>query len=184
MKRKYRSKITLIATLLIAISSSITSLTSAQAADTGYRYWGYFQAAPGAKAWSMAMTGPTVSIPDGSVEGWGFTFSSESVPDAATPRIAPDFGRICGTTKPVANKKRIGITVDFGNAIIKPKGETIPRSFSKCVVVDKNAIGLDVLAKVVKLRSAASGLICGLNDYPAKECGAEIPTPKSLIRQK
>jgi hypothetical protein len=157
---------------------------SASAADKGYRYWGYFQAAPGASTWSMAQTGPTVSIPDGSVEGWAFTFSSDSVPDAATPRIAPDFARICGTTKAVSNKKRIGVTIDFGNATIRPKGESIPRSFSKCVVMEKGAIGLDVLAKVAKLRTAASGLICGLNNYPLKECGTEIPTPASLIRQK
>jgi hypothetical protein len=32
----------------------------------------------------------------------------------------------------------------------------------------------------IKVRAAKSGLICGLNGYPAKECGAEIATPASL----
>jgi hypothetical protein len=175
----------IISASLLAIAFALTciSLPSAQAADKGYRYWGYFQAAPNAKAWTMAMTGPTVNIPDGSVEGWGFTFSSDSVPDAATPRIAPDFTRICGGTLAVAGKKRIGITIDFGTAFIKPKGESVPRSFSKCVLVEKSALGIDVLGKVVKLRTQASGLICGINSYPAKECGAEITTPSALLKK-
>ncbi len=129
------------------------------------------------------MTGPTVNIPDGSMEGWAFTFSSDSVPNAATPRIAPDFARICGATRSIAGKKRVGITVDFGSAFIKPKGETLPRSFSKCVVIEKTALGIDVLGKVVKLRADASGLICGINSYPAKECGAQINTPNALLNK-
>ena len=158
---------------------------SASAGEKGYRYWGYFQAAPGAKAWTMAMTGPTVPIADGSVEGWAFTFSSDSVPDAAPPRLAPDFSRICGLVKSApAGKKRIGITVDFGSAFLRPKGEIMPRSITKCVVVDKNAIGLDVLAQVVKVRTQSSGFVCAFNNYPAKECGAEIPTPTALIQKK
>jgi hypothetical protein len=129
------------------------------------------------------MTGPTVNMPDGSVEGWAFTFSSDGVPEAATPRISPDFSRICGATPAVVGKKRVGITIDFGSAFIKPKGEIIPRSFSKCVVIEKTALGIDVLGKVVKVRAAASGLICGLNSYPGKECGAEIATPSALIKR-
>lgn len=182
MKRTRQTSI-----FLIALAMIFTSLTtaSAQASDTGYRYWGYFQAAPGAKTWTMAMTGPTVVVPNGSVEGWAFTFSSDSVPDAATPRLAPNFLRICGATKaPAAGKKRIGIVVDFGSATLRPKGESMPRSLTKCIVVDKNAIGLDVLQAVVKIRAASSGLICAFNNYPAKECGAEVRTPASLKAKK
>lgn len=166
-------------TLILAIITP-----TAQAADKGYRYWGYFQAGPGARAWTPAMTGPTVNMADGSVEGWAFTFSSDAIPDANAPRVAPDFTRICGTTKaPGAGKKRVGVVIDFGSAFIKPKGEVVPRSFSKCVVADKNALGVDVLSKVVKLRAEASGLICSLNAYPAKECGAEITTPAALLNK-
>ena len=172
--------------VLLAITLlSIIPLTSASAADNGYRYWGYFQAAPKATTWTMAQTGPSVNVPDGSVEGWAFTFSSDSVPDAAPPRLAPDFSRICGLVKSApAGKKRIGITVDFGSAFLRPKGEIMPRSITKCVVVDKNAIGLDVLAQVVKVRTQSSGFVCAFNNYPAKECGAEIPTPTALIQKK
>jgi len=36
---------------------------------------------------------------------------------------------------------------------------------------------------VVKLRAASSGLICGLNGYPKKECGVEIKTPAALLKK-
>ncbi len=49
-----------------------------------------------------------------------------------------------------------------------------------CVVTAKESQGIDVLGMVVKVRSNKSGLICGLNGYPAKECGVEISTPASL----
>lgn len=182
MKNIHKKSVLIVA--LAAIFSSMIAPT-ANAAEKGYRYWGYFQAAPGAKAWTMAMTGPTVQIADGSVEGWAFTFSSDSIPNAATPRMAPNFSRICGLVKTVpAGKKRIGLVVDFGSAFLRPKGETMPRSFTKCVVVDKNAVGVDVLAQVVKARTHSSGFICAFNNYPAKECGAEIPTPLFLIPKK
>ena len=75
------------AALLLATQS--LSITTAQAATKGWRYWGYFQAAPGASTWKAAMTGPTVDIEDGAVEGWSFVFSSDDVPSAA-PSIKPD----------------------------------------------------------------------------------------------
>lgn len=182
MKNIYKQSVLLVA--LVAMLSSIV-VPSASAAEKGYRYWGYFQAAPNAKTWTMAMTGPTVPIADGSVEGWAFTFSSDSIPDAATPRLAPNFARICGLVKSVpAGKKRIGLVVDFGSAFLRPKGESMPRNFTKCVVVDKNAVGVDVLSQVVKVRTQGSGFICAFSNYPAKECGAEIKTPTSLIRKK
>ena len=179
MKQFRRNSIFLLS-LTLAISSLMG--TSAQAANSGYRYWGYFQAAPNAKVWSEAMTGPTVVMADGAVEGWAFTFSGDKVPDAASPRVLPTFAKICGSTKAAgANSKRVGIVIDFGRAALRPEGESTPRSLFKCVVVDKNAIGFDVLAKVVKVRTSASGFVCAFNSYPAKECGAAVPTPTSLI---
>lgn len=182
MKNIYRHSILVVA--LAAILSSVVA-PAANATEKGYRYWGYFQAAPGAKTWTMAMTGPTVPIAEGSVEGWAFTFSSDSIPDATTPRLAPNFARICGLVKKIpVGKKRIGLVVDFGSAFLRPKGEKMPHSITKCVVVDKNAVGVDVLSQVVKVRTASSGLICAFNSYPAKECGAEVSTPAALIPKK
>ena len=126
------------------------------------------------------MTGPTTNVPDGSVEGWVFTFSGDTVPDAAAPKIAPNFSSICKSTTPVANKKRIALVIDFGSAILRPRGESLPRSIVRCVVADKSATGADIVASVTKLRSSSSGLICGINGYPTRECGQEIKTPKQL----
>ena len=159
------------------------SLPNAQAAQTGWRYWGYFQAAPGATAWTPAMTGPTVNVADGSVEGWAFTFSSDAIPDAKSPKVAPSFSSICGKTKPVAGKKRIAVMVDFGSAVLRPKGESTPRLIQKCVVAEKSALGIDVLGQAVKVRAEGSGFICGINGYPAKECGVEMKTPKGYLKK-
>lgn len=168
-----------LATLILAAPST----PSAQATETGWRYWGYFQAAPGAKAWTPAMTGPTVNVADGSVEGWAFTFSGDATPDAKAPKVMPSFTSICGKTKPVAGKKRIGVMVDFGSAVLRPKGEAPGRLIQRCIVADKDALGIEVLGQVVKVRAEGSGFICGLNGYPAKECGVEIKTPKGYLKK-
>lgn len=159
------------------------SLPNAQAGQTGWRYWGYFQAAPGATAWTPALTGPTVNVADGSVEGWAFTFSNDAIPDAKSPKVAPSFTSICGKTKPVAGKKRIAVMVDFGSSVLRPKGESTPRLIQKCIVADKAALGIEVLGQAVKVRAEGSGFICGLNGYPAKECGVEIKTPKGYLKK-
>lgn len=165
----------LLAILLIASFSTPT----AQAADKGWRYWGYFQAAPGTSTWKAAMTGPTVDISDGAVEGWSFVFSSDDIPSQA-PRVLPSFAKICAGTKADKDTKRIGLVIDFGSASWAPKGEKIRKTITTCVRTAQASQGIDVLGQVAKIRAAASGLICGLNGFPAKECGVEIPTPANL----
>ena len=174
-----KKKFAVLATLALLAAT----IPPAQAAGTGYRYWGYFQAAPKATAWTAAMTGPTVDIADGSVEGWAFTFSSEAIPDATSPSVLPDFQSICGKTRAVAGKKRIGIVVDFGAAYLAPAGEKPLKTVKRCITIDKKAQGIDVLGKVVRVRGDKSGLICGLGGYPRKECGVEIPTPAALTNK-
>lgn len=174
-----KKKFAVLATLaLLAVT-----ITPAQAAGTGYRYWGYFQAAPKATAWTAAMTGPTVDVADGSVEGWAFTFSSEAIPDANSPSVLPDFQALCGKTKAVSGKKRIGVVVDFGATYLAPTGEKPLKTVQRCITIDKKAKGIDVLGKVVRVRGDKSGLICGLGGYPLKECGVEIPTPAVLVKK-
>ncbi|CAB4942431.1 unannotated protein [freshwater metagenome] len=171
--------------LISAFGAAIFLITNlilaapANAADKGYRYWGYYQAAPGATSWTAAMTGPTVDIADGSVEGWSFVFSSDDVPSIA-PAINPDFSAICGKVKASKDLKRIALVIDFGSRDYAPKGEKVQKSFTTCVKIAKKAQGIDVLGKAVKIRAAKSGLICGINNYPKKECGVEIPTPAAL----
>lgn len=142
----------------------------------GYRYWGYFQATAGASAWSAAMTGPSVEVNDGDVEGWIFVFSSNDIP-AVTPMMDPDFATLCGETPETSGKIRVGLVVDFGAGNIAPDGEIPNEFFSDCVVVDKGSVGLDVLEAALDVRAGDSGLICGIAGYPASECGAEIDEP-------
>lgn len=165
---------------LIAILSFQNQSASAA---TGYRYWGYFQAAPGVSTWSYAQTGPTTLVPDGAVEGWVFTFSGSDLPEAAAPKVAPRFATICGRTKVDAQRKRVALVIDFGPAALRPSGEKLPRAIVTCASVTKNATGGEILASVAKVRNSASGLLCSINSYPAKECGAEIKTPRALLKK-
>lgn len=171
-------------TIMVAVIAALLSqslITSASADSKGWRYWGYYQSAAKSSTWVAAMTGPTVDIADGSVEGWIFTFSGDDVP-STPPSVKPDFTKICGTTKAVAGKKRIGLVVDFGKRTYAPKGEKIQKRIVRCVVTDKKSQGLEVLAQELQVRQDDSGLICGLSGYPAKECGVEIVAPKSLLK--
>jgi hypothetical protein len=174
-------KATLIATLFATLLSQ-TLIPSANAASKGWRYWGYYQAAPKATVWKAAMTGPTVDIADGSVEGWIFTFSSDDIP-STPPSVKPNFASICGKTKAQAGLKRIGLVIDFGGKAYAPKGEKVQKTIVRCVLTSKDSQGIDVLAQEINVRQADSGLICGFNNYPAKECGVEISTPTSLIKK-
>ena len=106
----------------LLLTLSIGNPIANAASDTGYRYWGYNQAKPGESTWTTAMTGPTVDIADGSVEGWAFTFAGEVI-NTGAPKVAPDFEKICGSTAAVAGKKRIALVVEFGPKVIAPKGE-------------------------------------------------------------
>ena len=170
--------------LAMIVISSIPSLfaPAAQAADKGWRYWGYFQAGPGQTTWTAAMTGPTVDIADGSVEGWSFVFSSDDIP-SVKPRVKPDFKKICAGVKPDRDTKRIALVIDFGSAVYSPKGEKVKKTITTCVRTAKESQGIDVLGQVTKIRASGSGLICGLAGYPAKECGVEIATPKALNKK-
>ncbi len=172
----------LIITLVILISSTFF-IPQSQGASKGWRYWGYFQAAPGATKWTTAMTGPTVDIADGAVEGWNFVFSSDDVP-SLSPTVKPNFASICNNVKADKDTKRIGLVIEFGSKAWAPKGEVPRKMITTCVRTAKTSQGIDVLAQAVKIRAASSGLICGLSGYPAKECGLEISTPQALIKRK
>ena len=172
MFSKKRSLILVLLTLFITSLFSISASHSA----TGYRYWGYFQAASGASTWTAAMTGPSVEVKDGDVEGWTFVFSNNDIP-AVSPMMEPDFATLCEGTPEASGKVRVGLVVDFGAGNIAPEGETPREFFSDCVVVPAGSVGLDVLEAALDVRASESGLICGIAGYPAQECGAEVEAP-------
>ncbi len=175
----FQNKLKLIGPL-VSLLSTLAFLTfqfaSPANAAMGYRYWGYFQAPAGANTWTAAMTGPSVEVKDGDVEGWAFVFSNTDIP-ASNPMMDPDFNALCGETPEAAGKVRVGLVVDFGAANIAPEGETPREFFSDCVVVDEGSVGLDVLQSALEVRAGDSGLICGIAGYPSAECGAEIEAP-------
>jgi hypothetical protein len=171
-----------ITALVAVVLVSQMFIPQAQAASKGWRYWGYYQAAAKSTTWKAAMTGPTVDIADGSVEGWIFTFSNDDIP-STPPSVKPNFQSICGKTKAQAGLKRIGLVIDFGGAAYAPKGEKVQKTIVRCVLTAKDSQGIDVLAQEIKVHQADSGLICGFNGYPARECGVEIPTPTSLTKK-
>ncbi len=147
-------------------------------AEKGYRYWGYFQAAAGANQWTAAMTGPSVELHDGDVEGWAFTASSNDIP-ATAPMADPDFASLCNGSSQVAGKIRVGIVVDFGGAEIAPTGENPKEVITDCVVIPAKSTGLVALQAIAEVRADKSGLICGIGGYPQSECGVEIDMPQA-----
>ncbi len=129
------------------------------------------------------MTGPTVDIKDGAVEGWSFTFSSDDIP-STPPSVKADFATICGKVKAQDGVKRIGLVIDFGNQSYAPKGQKVQKTIVRCVVTANESQGIDVLAQELKVRQDKSGLICGLNGYPVGECGEKkIPIPTSMNKK-
>ena len=178
---KINRKISGFITLTLLLTTTFAFTAPANASGKGWRYWAYYKAAPGEKTWTAAMTGPTVDVKDGAVEGWSFVFDASDIPTVA-PSSKPDFNAICRRVKAVKDLKRVALVVDFGRSAYAPKGEKVQRSFTKCVQIAKSAQGIDVLGQAVKIRAANSGLICGINGYPAKECGVEIPTPYAFKR--
>jgi len=176
---KINRKISGFISIVLLLTTSFAFAAPANASGKGWRYWAYYKAAPGEKTWTAAMTGPTVDVKDGAVEGWSFVFDASDVPTVA-PSAKPDFNAICRRVKADKDLKRVALVVDFGRSAYAPKGEKVQKSFTKCVQIAKSAQGIDVLGKAVTVRGAASGLICGINGYPAKECGVEIPTPYAL----
>jgi hypothetical protein len=178
---KINRKISGFITLTLLLTTTFAFTAPANASGKGWRYWAYYKAAPGEKTWTAAMTGPTVDVKDGAVEGWSFVFDASDIPTVA-PSSKPDFNAICRRVKADKDLKRVALVVDFGRSAYAPKGEKVQRSFTKCVQIAKSAQGIDVLGQAVKIRAANSGLICGINGYPAKECGVEIPTPYAFKR--
>ena len=172
---------TFITTLALLVASFAPS---SAATEKGWRYWGYFQAAPGSNSWNYALTGPAGSTPkDGAVEGWKFSFSSDTV-DTGNPTLKPNFKAICNGVKSQSGLVRVAVVVDFGLRAIAPTGENVQQTIRQCVTIKSGSNGLDILNKVVPIRTSSDGFVCGLNSYPAIECSTEITTPKSLAKKK
>lgn len=159
---------------LLTLAALLGAWGAAPAEATSYRFWAYWLGDD--DGWTFSGQGASRVPADGTVDGWRFAVS-EASSSTIPPRHTPSFARICGSTEPVDGSKRVGLVVDFGVATDAPDGEAPRPLISECVVVDTDANGYEVLTAVAQIRSDA-GLICGLNGYPAAECGAPVADPE------
>lgn len=159
------------AVLLAVLAGIVVALLpNASANAAAYRYWGFYQLVDG--KWTFAQKGPDKITPaDGSVDGWRFAVGTEAV--TRMPRAVPSFDDLCGDTKPVAGKKRIGEVIDYGRTADSADGKEPPKPVGKCAVVDEAATSADALAAIAQPR-VANGLVCGIDGWPATGCGDEV----------
>lgn len=157
------------ATSAPAPSSSAASGGSAPV----YVYWSYWSSNPSG-GWTFATVGSASITPaDGSIEGWRYG-AGEGAGPSQPPSVSPDFSGACNSTAAVSGKKRVAVVVDSGTAAVAAAGATPPAVVTKCAQVDVNANGTQVLNAVSQTRMASSGMVCGINGYPASGCGVQV----------
>ena len=176
MKKRHLISFLLI-TIFVALTPSANATSNAQ-----YRYWSYWQNANG--NWAYSTTGASHIPSDGAIEGWLFTVSNSRNEKPTPPEISKSFSELCDGTPIQAEKKRVGVVIDFGNVAYQPVGEKIPTNIATCVIAPIEATGYEVLALVSKVRVDESGFVCGLNGYPKTECGAKFDASTQTNAQK
>jgi len=148
-------------------------------ADT-YRYWSYWT---GGDQWEYSARGPGFRVPsDGAVEGWRFVVSPKDGSQAVPPGTASNYDQLCpGQPAAPSGQKRVAVVLDYGPAGIAPVGQEPPSLSVSCVSVPATDNGLQVVQRVATLRFHSSGLICGINGFPASECpGQSTTNPKPV----
>lgn len=143
-------------------------------AEQAYRYWTYWVLENG--QWAFSQVAPAGTLPeDGAVQGWRFAVTTVAGSSSAAPRTDPAlaFERACADVQAIAGTKRVAVVIDPGEAGIAPNGETPPSPQAACAVVDLDATGAQALSSVANLR-VDNGLVCGIDNYPARECAVTI----------
>ena len=160
---------------LAAVAALVLGLSTAAPAHAAtFQYWGYYQLTDG--AWVFAQKGSGETNPaDGSVEGWRWAITEESGTPPRTPRVTPTFGQVCDATGAQSGMKRVAVVLDYGRAVDGDGDVRRRRTWSaECAVVPTAATGAEVLAAVAAVRNGTTGLVCGINDYPATGCGGAV----------
>lgn len=166
--------------LAAVVAACLSALTLAPAQAAAYRYWGFFQLEKG--TWAYAQKGPDQTVPkDGAVDGWRFAVADESA--TRFPRAELTFDQLCGTTPPQSGKKRVGLVLDFGRPADAPDGATPPQPKASCAVVPTDATSAAVLATAGDVR-AEKGLVCGVDGYPASDCGGAVKDVSAEAKAK
>jgi hypothetical protein len=155
-------------------------LVIAPAYADSYRYWSYLLGQD--NQWAMAQTGPGDRVlSDRDVDGWQFGIFG--VEGGSTPEQAPDFAALCPELEaagPAQGQVRVAVVIDSGTPQEAPTGETpIPDSVA-CISIPAGSNGYQALAKAASVRTD-SGMVCGIDGYPATECATVItdsPSPQ------
>jgi hypothetical protein len=176
--RVIRAASWVVATLscVAGVAALIVATPAPASAATAYRYWAFYLAH--GSTWQYAQRGPASEYPaDGDVEGWRFALQTDAA-GGLTPRDVPDFAALCASTPPKAGQVRVGIVIDFGVASDAPVHESPPAGVVPgCVYVDDGASGAAVLQAATTVRigtGSKAGLVCGIDGYPASECGPAV----------
>ena len=164
-------------TFIAATLLSVAMAPAASAAD--YRYWTFWTGEPQG-TWTFAQKGAAdITVTNEFVEGWRFTISPASG-SSPQPRIASQYAELCPNPTVKSGQVGVAVVIDYGIVDEAPPGETPPASpITKCVSVPQGSSAADALAAAGVVR-ADKGMVCGVNGYPATECGVEVkPVPVS-----
>ncbi|MGB8022006.1 MAG: SCO2322 family protein [Candidatus Nanopelagicales bacterium] len=157
---------------LVAILLAGVAL-AAPASATAYRYWSYWLGATG--TWEVAQTGPGgYNVVDQDVQGWRFGITTESA--SQKPDNDPDFAALCpdlAESDAPEGQLRVAVVLDSGFTADAPNGQRPPTDVVSCVTVPAGSTGNQALAAAATV-TEKQGLVCGINGYPADECGAPV----------
>ncbi len=146
----------------------------ADKATPAYKYWGFYQWKPNTSTWGFMKVGPgdksTRSAADGSV--YGFRYATV-LKQPRLPRADGDFDAICGDQDHTDGTKRLAFVIDYGTKS-DAAGDTPPQARGVCAVVATNYTVLQALQSVAKTRIGKTGLVCGIDGYPAKGCSMKV----------
>lgn len=173
MSPRLRTGVAGLAVLLLSLLALVVPTTQAQAAS--YRFWGFYDWAD--SAWAFSTENPTTSVPaDGSVQGWRFALSGESG-SPRVPRAEGDFDAICGAVTAEAGQKRVALVIDYGTAEDGGEGSEPPAARGACAVVAADATSVQALTEVGATTRIEAGLVCAIDSYPATGCGDATDDP-------
>lgn len=120
----------------------------------------------------MSMVGAAENIPtDGAVDGWRFGIGTDT--ETPEPRTLPNFDELCPGSEATEGITRVAVVIDYGDADQAPAGETPPANRVECVSMPAGGSSADALAMAADVRGDG-GFVCGLDGFPAAECGAEV----------
>jgi hypothetical protein len=156
---------------LLVAGAAVTALAGPAHAEDGYQYWNYFHLEN--DSWAFSDVGAAEFVPeDGDVEGLRFGTSTPSQgiePRADLAEVG--FDTVCGDTEAAEGEKRVALVVDFG---VEEGNGTPPEPRADCAVGDESASTQELLGEVADVR-VESGMLCGVDGYPAKGCGEAVP---------